>query len=62
MPVRWFRARRAILPAADAALPSRKSEDGGARHPPPEELPDVRETSEPASSVVPAAPGEPAEI
>ena len=45
-----------------AALPSRKSEDGGARQPPPEELPDVRETSEPASSVVPAAPGEPAEI
>jgi ElaB/YqjD/DUF883 family membrane-anchored ribosome-binding protein len=40
-----------------AALPSRQSQDA----PAPEELPDVRETSEPASSVVPAAPGEPAE-
>ena len=45
-----------------AALPSRKSEDGRVQQPLPEELPDVRETSEPGSSVVPAAPGEPADI
>jgi hypothetical protein len=43
-----------------AALPSRKNDDGHVRQPAPEELPNVRETSEPESSVVPAAPGEPA--
>ena len=41
-----------------AALPSRKSEDRRASEPAPEKLPDVRETSEPESSVVPAAPSE----
>jgi uncharacterized protein DUF3618 len=43
-----------------AALPPRKGNDGHARQPAPEALPDVRETSEPDTSVVPAAPGEPA--
>jgi hypothetical protein len=43
-----------------AALSSRKSDDERARQLAPEELPDVRETSEPDSSVVPAALGEPA--
>jgi hypothetical protein len=45
-----------------AALPSRKSEDRLASEPAPEELPDMRETSEPESSVVPAAPSEAAGI
>jgi ElaB/YqjD/DUF883 family membrane-anchored ribosome-binding protein len=44
-----------------AALPWRKSEDERARPLAPEDLPDVRETSEPDPSLVPAAPGEPAE-
>ena len=44
-----------------AALPSRKSDDRLASEPAPEALPDVRETSEPGSTVVPAAPGEAAE-
>ena len=44
-----------------AALPSRKSEDRPASEPAPDALADVRETSEPASTVVPAAPGDPAE-
>jgi len=43
-----------------AALPSRKTELASEQA--PEELPDVRETSEPESSVVPTAPSEAAGI
>jgi Protein of unknown function (DUF3618) len=43
-----------------ATLPSRQSEDGASGLA-PEQLPDVRETSEPDPSLVPPAPGEPAE-
>jgi hypothetical protein len=43
-----------------AALPSRKTELASELA--PEELPDVRETGEPESSVVPTAPSETAGI
>jgi ElaB/YqjD/DUF883 family membrane-anchored ribosome-binding protein len=45
-----------------AALPSRKGEERLASELAPEELPDVRETSEPETTVVPAAPSEAAGI